>query len=233
MSPDGGGTITFANGDPSTGCAPAAGRSVTYNIVCAQSTSTSYTVTTQGSCGYTVTINHSAGCPSSTPLPGPGGKSGGLSGGSIFLIILVVLIPVYIAVGCIWKRTRMGAQGMEACPNIDFWKEVPGWILDGFKFTWRKLLGLCGKGDRTSYASQHTRRATRLTPYMQLTAPLFSSPPPASSAPSVQRRTRRSNKRCPCRCALRTARVAEVRARRMRWSPSAFLTAVGVRPFAF
>jgi hypothetical protein len=106
----------------------------------------------QTGCIYNLLLSHKAGCPGGGGGGGGGGGdggSGGLSGGTVFLIILIVVIPVYVAVGCIYKRQRMGASGMESCPNIDFWRDLPGLVGDGFKFTWSKLRGLCGKGDST------------------------------------------------------------------------------------
>ncbi len=99
-------------------------------------------------CWYTLVLSHQAGCGGGNGNGGNGG-SGGISGGTVFLIILVVVIPVYVAVGCIYKRQKMGTSGMESCPNIDFWRDLPGLVGDGFKFTWSKLRGLCGKGDST------------------------------------------------------------------------------------
>jgi len=97
-----------------------------------------------------VQFTHTVGCQGGGG-GGGGGSGGKLSGGSVFLIILVVIIPVYIVIGCIYKRQKMGTSGMESCPNIDFWRDLPSLIGDGFKFTFRKLGGLCGKGDTGSY----------------------------------------------------------------------------------
>jgi len=53
-------------------------------------------------------------------------KSSKLSGGSIFLIILAVVIPVYIIAGCVWNWKKNGLRGWEACPNRGFWKAL--WV---------------------------------------------------------------------------------------------------------
>jgi len=144
-APNGGVQVVFANGDM-CGTNP---RQVTFQVICKPGFAPSpitYTLVTSptNTCWYTLTTSHQAGCAGSA---GGGGGGGGLSGGTVFLIILIVLIPVYVIAGCIVKRVRSGAQGIEACPNIDFWKELPGYIRDGFRFTWTKLRGCCGKGD--------------------------------------------------------------------------------------
>jgi hypothetical protein len=52
-----------------------------------------------------------------------------MSGGTVFLIILACVIPVYIIGGCIYKRQKMGTTGVvESCPNVDFWRALPGFI---------------------------------------------------------------------------------------------------------
>jgi hypothetical protein len=71
---------------------------------------------------------------------GGGGESGGLSFGGIMLILIVVLVPVYIAAGCVYKRKKLGTTGMlESCPQSEFWMSIPGLVKDGFAFTLVKL----------------------------------------------------------------------------------------------
>jgi len=125
----------------STGCGGGAFRTTVVSFVCAKDapvvpTKPFVVVNPSESCSYSFTITTSAACKSS--------HKGALSGGTIFLIILIVVIPVYVAVGCVYKRKRQGQTGMEACPNIEFWRDLPGLIKDGFSFTFRKLRGLCG-----------------------------------------------------------------------------------------
>jgi len=69
-----------------------------------------------------------------------------ISGGTIFLIVLLVSSFVYIVVGCIYNH-RKGAAGMEKCPNFGFWRDVPGLVKDGFAYTWAKLRGCCRKSE--------------------------------------------------------------------------------------
>jgi len=140
---NGGFSVSFANGDKCNGSGPPRTTKFLFQCPAAGAVSvTTYSVASVG-CDYTITMVNNIGC-------GGGGGGGGsqkkLSGGSIFLIILVVLIPVYVIAGCIYKRQVKGTSGTESCPNVDFWRDLPSLIGDGFKFTWRKCLGLCGKG---------------------------------------------------------------------------------------
>jgi len=146
----GGVQVSFANGDICSGNP----RTVTIMIACnAQTTGKlQYTVSAQGLCGYLIKATHQAGCKGNPPPPGPTpgvNPSGGLSGGWIFIIIFLCTTFTYVVVGCIYKRQKMGTAGMESCPNVDFWRDFPSLVADGFKFTFTKLRACCGKGDGT------------------------------------------------------------------------------------
>ncbi|XP_023024128.2 cation-dependent mannose-6-phosphate receptor [Leptinotarsa decemlineata] len=58
----------------------------------------------------------------------------GLSGGSVFLIILIVLATVYFIGGALISYFIRGARGVEIVPNIDFWRNLPGLVKDGAIF---------------------------------------------------------------------------------------------------
>ena len=84
-----------------------------------------------------------------TAISGGGGGGGGkkgLSGGWVFIILLCVLIPLYVVGGCIYKSQKLGATGMDKCPNVEFWRDLPALVKDGFAFTFAKIRGLCGGG---------------------------------------------------------------------------------------
>jgi len=74
------------------------------------------------------------------------GGSGGISGGWVFIIILVGVIFLYLAIGCAVRKFVMGASGIDIIPNVVFWLALPGLVKDGNVYTFRKLLGLCGRG---------------------------------------------------------------------------------------
>jgi hypothetical protein len=99
-------------------------------------------------CVQTYTVNTSLACPGSSV--GPNNNGGGLSGGWIFIIILLCSLFVYIVAGCVIKAKKFGAQGMERCPNIDFWRLLPVLVKEGCVFTWGKIMSLIGKGSSSA-----------------------------------------------------------------------------------
>ena len=83
---------------------------------------------------YFFTWTTSAACPEGGS--GSGGLIGktGLSGGSIFLIILLCCVVIYLVAGIVFKKVRMQAHGVEMIPNIDFWSSLPGLVRVSFLF---------------------------------------------------------------------------------------------------
>src|SRR4051794_30612584 len=69
----------------------------------------------------------------------PGVLFSPLSGGWIFIIILSVVVPLYVVGGCVYKHQKLGATGMDKCPNVEFWRDLPSLVKDGFAFTYAKL----------------------------------------------------------------------------------------------
>eukprot|EP01087_Luapelamoeba_hula_P022535 TRINITY_DN80_c0_g1_i2.p1 TRINITY_DN80_c0_g1~~TRINITY_DN80_c0_g1_i2.p1 ORF type:complete len:261 (-),score=42.12 TRINITY_DN80_c0_g1_i2:90-872(-) len=90
-------------------------------------------------------------CP--TGKSGDGGGDGGdgddddgmpISGGWIFIIILVGLFFLYFLFGAIFMAWRKQARGLDIIPNKDFWFALPGLFIAGHVFLWQKARGLCG-----------------------------------------------------------------------------------------
>jgi len=69
--------------------------------------------------------------------PGTGG--GGISPGSILLIIVVCLIVVYLVAGLIFNKFKRGLNGIELIPNVTFWTSIPGLVKDGVMFIVNKV----------------------------------------------------------------------------------------------
>ncbi|XP_037076654.1 uncharacterized protein LOC119097788 [Pollicipes pollicipes] len=57
-----------------------------------------------------------------------------LSGGAVFLIVLVAGAGFYLLVGVAYRRIVVGATGWEALPNRRFWASLPGLVRDGVTF---------------------------------------------------------------------------------------------------
>ena len=58
----------------------------------------------------------------------------GISGGWVFIIILFVSTILYFLAGTVYKAKVKGAAGVEAVPNIDFWRDLPSLVKDGVSF---------------------------------------------------------------------------------------------------
>jgi len=70
-----------------------------------------------------------------------GGPTGGLSGGSIFLIIFFVGIVVYFGAGIAYMRFKNHAEGINMIPNLEFWAALPSLVKDGVMFLVGKVRG--------------------------------------------------------------------------------------------
>jgi len=89
----------------------------------------------EGTAAYATTFESSFAC----------GVKGGISGGTVFLIIFFAGIAVYIIAGIVYLGPVKGNRGKEMIPNLSFWMMVPGLIQDGATFTITKIKGLAGK----------------------------------------------------------------------------------------
>ena len=91
-------------------------------------------------CGpYIFQIDAVAGCPlgycsGRSSGGGDNDDDDGISGGWIFIIILLCLSVIYFGGGMAYKVFAKGARGIEACPNIGFWRTFCGMTKDGFTF---------------------------------------------------------------------------------------------------
>jgi len=106
-------------------------------------------ITEPGQCQYLFTGKSKFACAggkssSTTGGNNHGGKSEGLSPGSIFLIIFFCSAFVYFAAGAAFKFKKYDARGVDMVPNVEFWAELPGLIRDGFLFVKNKITGKLG-----------------------------------------------------------------------------------------
>jgi len=82
-------------------------------------------------------------------LPFGADPSGGLSGGSVFLILLVVGVAVYVLLGCLINIVKNKTAPADACPQKAFWTDLCPLMKDGCRFVMSKVTG--GKGGAASY----------------------------------------------------------------------------------
>jgi len=150
-NPVGGVQMTTTNGAPPN-CPDSKGRAATLVFNCG-ATQGELQLTTEppgAQCsklpGYVFTLTTPYACPN---VESPSGSSK-LSGGWIFIIILCTLFPVYFLVGFMYGWKGKGLSGTDACPNVDFWRGLPGLIKDGFSFVISKIKGCCGGGGGSS-----------------------------------------------------------------------------------
>lgn len=78
-----------------------------------------------------------------------GGDGGGdgpeISGGWIFIIILISCIVLYLVGGVLYNKFKNHATGIELIPNVAFWIALPGLVKDGHLYIYKKCRSLCGE----------------------------------------------------------------------------------------
>lgn len=139
--PDLGLKITYSNGDTCTGSENpienGKSRKVSFLIYCADHQSTEFVQTKINSntitkCSLEFSIKSPAGC-----HIGYGTSS--LKKSAIILLWVLVLFIIYSVLGLAYNVKYKGKNGIEAFPNIGFWREFPGLVKDGIKFSCDKM----------------------------------------------------------------------------------------------
>jgi len=139
-------SLTYDN--PADRCAQnTIDRMTVINIKCDASVETFVvdTIAEDKTCEYVISGRSRYGCAKGSG--GSGGSSGGgkpegskLSGGWVFIIILLSVSVLYFVVGGLIKW-RTGATGVEMIPNHSFWTDLPALVKDGFGFVRSKATG--------------------------------------------------------------------------------------------
>ncbi|CAM4766937.1 unnamed protein product [Rotaria magnacalcarata] len=62
-------------------------------------------------------------------------KSGSLSGGAVFVILLVSVLFTYIVGGALFLKYARGATGTDMIPHRMIWLNVVSYVLDGLRYT--------------------------------------------------------------------------------------------------
>jgi len=60
-----------------------------------------------------------------------------LSGGAIFLIILLCLTSTYLIGGFLFMRIKRGARGIDQIPNVEMWRKLGNFAADGCDYCCR------------------------------------------------------------------------------------------------
>lgn len=87
-------------------------------------------------CEYDLTVKTKWAC-AGTAAP-DGASSHALSGGWVFVILVLVLSAVYVAGGCLWNY-KFHPTSAHYFPHLDSWKYLVGLVQDGCRFSWKKL----------------------------------------------------------------------------------------------
>jgi len=78
-------------------------------------------------CEYTISFPAiEDGCP---------GSGRGSSWGWITVGILVGVFIIYFGAGVAFRMKKLGAQGKDAIPHLEFWESLPSLIMDGVRFS--------------------------------------------------------------------------------------------------
>jgi hypothetical protein len=129
---------TFLTTDPTQGVAvtmqgspcdtqPGFNYSTTFNVKCDPSASIPTVQNfnpNSGICNIQFSLASAAACPTRLITVVPA-----LGAGWIVVIVAVVLGATYVGGGIAYKRHKFGASGVEAIPNIDFWRWVGSYIV--------------------------------------------------------------------------------------------------------
>jgi len=96
-------------------------------------------------CSWVITVNSVSVC-SFQPAP-----ASSISGGTIFLIIVIIVTVLYCVGGVLFMKFARQKTGIELIPNSGFWRELWSLIVDGCKFSWWKIRSVCGRAPAGSF----------------------------------------------------------------------------------
>jgi len=116
-------------------------REIIVNFICKEGTIGGPTqLSTPTGCLSVMDFETMYGCPKKASS---GLGAGGLSIGSILLIILLCLSVVYLGAG-LWYNIQYKHErfGVDALPHKEFWSAIPGLVKDGAVFSFQKAKGI-------------------------------------------------------------------------------------------
>jgi len=140
--PDTGVTIKYTNEEDRCqfGSIP---RTVVINIKCDHKVEAVQSITEPSTCVYDFAMTSPSACPL---VISTGSNDDGLSPGSIFLILLLVAVVVYLVGGALFRYKFQDVEvSANLIPNLPFWTAIPGLVKDGCVFTYEKIKTLSGR----------------------------------------------------------------------------------------
>eukprot|EP00268_Persea_americana_P050426 TRINITY_DN5482_c0_g1_i38.p1 TRINITY_DN5482_c0_g1~~TRINITY_DN5482_c0_g1_i38.p1 ORF type:complete len:277 (+),score=24.68 TRINITY_DN5482_c0_g1_i38:160-990(+) len=140
-NPQEGVAVKMSTGGPKNTC------SLTVSVSCdSNGVQGPYSLDKVGNCDYAVALRHPYGCPTVISFHGRGWGWFGT-----FITILLCLLGGYMLAGTVYRFFFLGIHGIEAVPNLDFWRSLPRQS--------QNLLGSLGRrfrrqpqGNRTMYS---------------------------------------------------------------------------------
>eukprot|EP00657_Telonema_sp_P-1_P012645 TRINITY_DN9319_c0_g1_i1.p1 TRINITY_DN9319_c0_g1~~TRINITY_DN9319_c0_g1_i1.p1 ORF type:complete len:126 (+),score=18.40 TRINITY_DN9319_c0_g1_i1:135-512(+) len=101
--------------------------------------------------GYFFVVEGFAGCPVQQNFIER--TAGGLGWGWTFVICLAVVTLIYCAIGVCYKVKKVGVTGIEAIPNIEFWRDYPALVQEGCAYSLATISGCIGKSGGGGYSA--------------------------------------------------------------------------------
>jgi hypothetical protein len=140
--PDTGVTIVYTNEEDRCqfGTIP---RVVNINVLCDRSKEAVTTLTEPSTCVYDISMTSPYACPHVASSGGSKGNGLLVSSGTLFLILLLVAVVIYIVGGMVFRYKFQEVEpGINLIPNLGFWTAIPGLVKDGCVFTYTKTMEL-------------------------------------------------------------------------------------------
>jgi len=130
--------LAYQNGER---CGSGVTRQIKYTISCSEhydyDQGPMVVYETRAGCHYDVHWPNKAGCPTQSILP----VKGGWSAATVFMVVALLLICVYVCGGCFYKRKFEDAEGIEACPHHTFWCAIPAIFMQSGSWMYDKATG--------------------------------------------------------------------------------------------
>lgn len=127
-----------------------AGSVLTVTLTCKDSDQEIITGRQDDAKTFDLFITTRCACPGLCQYVDPSSGDGSLGGGTVFVIILLVVCFVYVVGGMLFLRFRQGATGLEMIPNRTMWLSLGSYAKAGVQFS---IDTICQRKRSTDYQS--------------------------------------------------------------------------------
>eukprot|EP00656_Telonema_subtile_P024849 TRINITY_DN26_c0_g1_i1.p1 TRINITY_DN26_c0_g1~~TRINITY_DN26_c0_g1_i1.p1 ORF type:complete len:354 (+),score=60.27 TRINITY_DN26_c0_g1_i1:91-1152(+) len=140
LEPGKGMILAYQNGER---CGDGVSRQIKYTVTCSENYGYDdgplVVYETRSGCHYDVHWPNKAGCPKNGVITTL--AQGNWGPGSVFMVVVMLVLCVYICGGCFYKRKFEDAEGIEACPHHTLWCALPAVFMAGCQWVYDKLAG--------------------------------------------------------------------------------------------